>query len=89
MKLSKITWILVEISVIFLYVVAIGYGYMFEIPWLGWLIFAALIVLHLFEMKTALKVGREKGLSNRRIIIKNLIFGFTWWIPLKRGIFNK
>ena len=89
MKLGKITWILVEISTIFLYVVAIGYGYILNIPWLGWLILAGLIVLHLFEMKTALKIGREKGLTDRRIILKNLVFGFTWWVPLKRGIFIK
>jgi hypothetical protein len=89
MKLSKATWILLEISAILLYIIVIGYGYIFNLAWLGWMIFVALILLHLFELRTALEVGRSKGLSDRTIFLKNILFGFTWWVPLRRGIFNK
>jgi hypothetical protein len=89
MKLGKLTWILVEISTILLYIILIGYGYILKVPWLGWMLFLMLMMLHLSEMKKAYTVGREKGLSDGRIILMNMIFGFTWWLPLKRGIFKK
>lgn len=89
MKLGKITWILIEISTILLYVVVIGFGYMFNLSWLGWTLFLLLMMLHLSEMKTAMKVGHKKGLTDRRIILKNILFGFTWWLPLEKGIFDK
>jgi hypothetical protein len=89
MKLQKVTWTLLEISAILLAIVFVGYGYIFNAAWLGWTLFAALIILHLFELRTAFKIGRSKDLTDRRIIIKNMLFGFTWWVPLRRGIFNR
>jgi hypothetical protein len=85
----KIPWILLETSIILLYFIFIGYGYILKVPWLGWGLFFALIALHCIEMKTALKIGRSKGLTDQRIVIKNMLFGLTWWIPLRRGIFDK
>ncbi len=79
-------WYLLQASTLILYGVLVGGGNALGLPWLGWGLYAALFVLHLFELKTALRVGREKGLSDLRIVLLNLIFGFTWWVPLKRGI---
>jgi hypothetical protein len=89
MNLSKLTWILVEISTILLYIILIGYGYILNVPWLGWTLFLLLMMLHLSEMKKAFTIGHEKGLKDGRIIFMNMVFGFTWWLPLKRGIFMK
>ena len=82
-------WYLLQASTIILYGVLIGGGNVLGLPWLGWGLYTALFVLHLFELKTALRVGHAKGLSDMRIVIMNLIFGFTWWVPLKRGIIQK
>jgi hypothetical protein len=89
MSMGKITWIMMEISTILLYIVVIGFGYILGIAWLGWTIFLSLMLLHLGELKTAMTEGHKKGLSNRRIILMNMLFGFTWWVPLRRGIFSK
>jgi hypothetical protein len=67
----------------------IGFGYIFRAPWLGWGLFAALMALHIAGMKKAKEIGRSKGLSERRSVLMNLLFGFTWWLPVKRGIFDK
>lgn len=82
-------WILLQASTILLYILLIGGGYVLKLPALGWGLYAALFVLHLFELKTALQIGRENGLSKLRIVVMNLIFGFTWWVPLKQGIVQK
>lgn len=82
-------WLLVQASTILLYILLIGGGYAINQPLLGWCLYAALFILHVFELKTALKIGREKGLSTLRVVVMNLIFGFTWWVPLKQGIVKK
>ncbi|MRR29701.1 hypothetical protein EG834_05110, partial [bacterium] len=73
-------WLLVQASTILLYILLIGGGYAIHQPLLGWCLYATLFVLHVFELKTALKIGREKGLSTLRVVVMNLIFGFTWWV---------
>lgn len=82
-------WYGLQASTILLYALLIGGGYLLKMPALGWGLYAVLFVLHLFELKTALKIGHEKGLSTLRIVVMNLLFGFTWWVPLKRGIVMK
>lgn len=82
-------WYALQASTLLLYALLIGGGYLLDLPALGWGLYGALFLLHIFELKTALAVGREKGLSTARTVVKNLIFGFTWWVPLRRGIVNK
>ena len=48
---------------------------------------AGLALLHLSEIPVAsLRIGKEKGLSAGTVILKTFLFGFTWWLPLKKGI---
>jgi len=86
---KPVFWYGLQAGTLILYGVLIGGGNVLGLPWLGWGLYAALFVLHLFELKTALRVGREKGLSDLRIVLLNLIFGFTWWVPVKRGIIKR
>ena len=48
-----------------------------------------LVVLHLSEVPHVGKVLAGRGFSNGRIIVKTLLFGFTWWVPVKKGILEK
>jgi hypothetical protein len=89
MTQKPVFWYLLQVSTLVLYGVLIGGGNVLHLPWLGCGLYGALFVLHLFELKTALQVGHDKGLSDVRIVLMNLIFGFTWWVPLKRGIIAK
>ena len=89
MTKKPIFWYSLQASTLVLYGVLIGGGNVLGKSWLGWGLYGALFLLHVFELKTALKVGHEKGLSDFRIVLKNLLFGFTWWVPVKRGILDK
>ncbi len=89
MTLKKIPWMLMQLSTILLYILLIGFGYLLQRALIGWGLFLALMVLHFLEIKKAKSVGHSKGLSDRRIWLKNMLFGFTWWLPLERGIFDK
>ncbi len=88
---SKALWIFLEIGAIMLFPVAVGIGYLLfpEGGIRSWGIFIAIVVLHLSESSTGLKIGRKKNLSTARILLKTWLFGFTWWLPLKRGVFEK
>lgn len=44
---------------------------------------------HPLELAIAFMIGKARGLSTLRIIAKTLAFGFTWWLPLKLGVFKK
>ncbi len=50
--------------------------------------FLILLAIHIFEVPTARKIGIKKNLSAPRTIIKTLLFGFTWWVPLNKGIID-
>ena len=89
MEKTKVFWVWMQISALLLYGVLIEGGYILKLPGLGWGLFGTLIILHVFELNSAFRIGKEKGLSNQRIIAKNMLFGFTWWVPLKRGIITK
>ncbi len=52
----------------------------------AWMFFIILLALHASELFVSFKVGKEKNLNSQTIIIKTLIFGFTWWVPVKKGI---
>lgn len=85
---NKSFWYFLQFGAIVLYVISIPFGY-----WLfpgtnlcAWSIFAGLFVLHTAEINIARKIGRGKNISLLRVVVKTLLFGFTWWLPLKKGI---
>ena len=51
--------------------------------------FLIMLLAHISEMPISFKIAKSKGIPYRQIIIKTLLFGFTWWIPLKLDIFKK
>jgi len=44
---------------------------------------------HPLELPVSLMVGKKTGVSLLRTVVKTLLFGFTWWLPLKLGIIKK
>jgi len=46
-------------------------------------------ILHPLELAMSLPIGREKGLTPEQIFFKTMLFGFTWWLPLKLGVFDE
>lgn len=85
---SRGFWIILMLAAMGLYLLGFGLWIFSSIPWIGAGLVAGILMLHIFELKTALIIGREKNLSTTRIYLMNLVFGFTWWLPLKKGVFN-
>ena len=84
----KAFWYFLQFGAIVLYAVSIPFGY-----WLfpdsklsAWSIFAGLVLLHTAEINITRKIGNEKNISLLRVTVKTILFGFTWWLPLKKGI---
>lgn len=48
----------------------------------------ALFILHLAEVPLSLKIGKSRGISKQRVVFNTLLFGFTWWLPIKRGVLD-
>jgi hypothetical protein len=85
---NKSFWYFLQFGAIVLYAISIPFGY-----WLfpgtklsAWSIFAGLVLLHTSEITIARKIGSEKNISLLRVAVKTILFGFTWWLPLKKGI---
>ncbi len=54
-----------------------------------WIVVAVLwVVGHPLELLIAIPVGKKAGVSKGKSIAKTLVFGITWWLPLKIGAFN-
>ena len=51
--------------------------------------FVVLFFIHLAELPISLSIGREKNLGTGTVVIKTLVFGFTWWLPLRKGMINE
>ena len=49
---------------------------------LGWLI------VHPLELLISLPLGKKAGISSRRTAVNTMLFGFTWWLPVKLGVFD-
>ncbi len=57
---------------------------------IAWTVFIALVTLHIIEFPLASKkISATEGISGRTAFIKTLLFGFTWWLALKKGIVDK
>jgi hypothetical protein len=87
---NKSFWYFLQFGAIILYAVSIPFGY-----WLfpgtnlsAWSVFAGLVLLHTLEIIITRKIGSEKNISFLRVAVKTILFGFTWWLPLKKGIFT-
>jgi len=52
-------------------------------------ILATWVIGHPLELAISTRIGKNLGLSSARTVIKTLLFGFTWWLPLKLGIIKK
>jgi len=89
MKNKPLFWRVNQLLTILLYELLIFGGYAFSIPWLGWVLFGVLILLHIVELKTSLAIAKKHKVKTTRAFLMTVIFGFTWWLPLKRGLINR
>ena len=87
----KVFWYLMMSGSIVLYgaTVVLGYCIFPGNHVAAWSFFLLLLLIHAGETLYSIRIGRRKGISPMRIVLLTLIFGFTWWVPVKRGIINR
>jgi len=57
---------------------------------IAWIVFIALAALHILEYPlVSKKISDRKGISGSTSFVKTILFGFTWWLALKKGIIEK
>ena len=61
-----------------------------SVSMIAWIVFIALVALHILEFPlVSKKIAVGKGISGHIAFIKTMLFGFTWWLALKKGIVDK
>lgn len=88
MQNSKVFWIILMSFALGLNLLGLGLWIFSPMRWMGAGLILGIFFLHICELKTALRIGRKKNLSDTRIWLMDLAFGFTWWLPLKNGVFS-
>lgn len=51
-------------------------------------LWAIIVIIHILEIPLAFLALKERAIPWGLTIINTLIFGFTWWVPAKRGIYH-
>ena len=54
----------------------------------AWVVLGILILIHCAEIPLSLKIAKARGLSTAPVVLKTMLFGFTWWVPLKKGVIS-
>jgi hypothetical protein len=89
---SRVFWYLLMIGSIVLYWLSILLGrHLFPDSYLlSRIFFIGLLAIHILEIPLiSLKIGRGKNIPVPMIIMKTILYGFTWWVPLKKGIIER
>ncbi len=47
-----------------------------------------LLVLHALELPVAFFKLRGLGVDPIKTVVKTLTYGFTWWLPVSKGVIN-
>ncbi len=87
--MKKLFWIFLQILAVLLLVGSPVAGLIAGRPGLGWGIGLGVLALHLFELRITLPWIRQKNLNSLPVVLKTLLFGFTWWVPFRQGVFQE
>jgi hypothetical protein len=88
---SKGFWYGMMVGTMFLFGGTIALGrYLFPGDFiLSRIFFIGLLIIHALEIFISWKIGKDKQVPPSMIILKTILFGFTWWVPLKKGIIDR
>jgi hypothetical protein len=52
------------------------------------LVWLALVAIHALEIPVAFSATQERPQPLAKTVFMTLIFGFTWWLPVRLGIYG-
>lgn len=88
---TKNFWYMMMSSVVlgWLFVFAgalINYSGIIEAVWIFLIVIFSIV--HPIELIISLPIGKKAGFSIEKSVLGTLLFGFTWWLPVKLGVFT-
>ncbi len=51
-----------------------------------WIIALLWVICHPLELVIGLPIAQKAGFSNLKAYLNIMVFGITWWIPVKLGV---
>jgi len=55
-----------------------------------WLVITCIwVITHPLELILSIPIGKKTGIKIGTTVLKTLLFGFTWWLPVKMGVIDK
>jgi hypothetical protein len=85
-EMKKIFWITLQTVALFLLLGSLPLGYLIKHPVTGWVLFLAIVLLHVGELLVTIPLAKQRNLLIGITILKTMLFGFTWWVPFKHGL---
>ena len=85
MVIPIVGWIFIIVGLIFPIILQIHW--IFLIIWVIDIFLS--VVVHGAQLYVAIPAGKNLQLPIWRIVIKTMVFGATWWKPLRDGIIDK
>lgn len=49
---------------------------------------ALILIAHVLEVPLAFHQLKDRTKNPLKVVVATILFGLTWWIPAKRGIYN-
>ena len=90
MSAKRLFWNAMMFGAIMLWVAVIVAGsQLFETAAGKAILPVGLLLMHCGELPLSSAIGKAKGLSLLHTFIHTAVFGFTWWVPLKKGIIDR
>ena len=81
--MKKIFWSIMQGLILAILIGALPLGYLLDRPGIGWLVFIAVIILHLVELGITIPLAKQRQYPVPATVIRTMLFGFTWWVPWK------
>lgn len=51
--------------------------------------FVVLLLIHCSELPISIQIAKKNRVPIRTAVLKTLVFGFTWWLPLRKGVISQ
>lgn len=87
---SKFFWRFLQLGAICLWIFSLGLGFWFypEYQMKAWSLFIVVVIIHTSELLLTLRMDSLRNKTTKAIVVNTVLFGFTWWVPVKNGIFE-
>lgn len=51
-------------------------------------LWALIVAIHILEIPMAFIAVQDRNIVWGATVLKTLVFGFTWWVPARRGVYH-